>query len=188
MKKKVKNFVSKNIVERFSKWLSKINPGTIFLSLCFVKLLDTFSAWGVYRLNPVIFANNEANNLIKDFFINGNFGPYLLVQFFVYSLFSLIALSLCFLVRRESQKTRFLFSMPLIGLCYFIIIFYSITIGTNIINGILVLEHIWPIGKLLYVAVGFPIVGFLIKYVWDIRGRLVVESTFLIMFLVSFSL
>ncbi len=174
-----------SITNKVSSLLSTINLKIIFVSMLTAKSLDTFTAWIAFKCNPDIFALREMNDLIREAFVKGEILPFLWSQMLIYSLFALTALSLWWFANKRRDRTKTILSIPALTLGFIPLWLYPVTISTNIINGIILLNLTWPISRLVYALMGFPVACFFIIISLNSTNRRFLEISFLAVILIS---
>lgn len=176
----------KRLETGFSEWLARIGFLPLLLSMAGVKFIDTFLAWTVHLYRPTLFLEREVNTLLINAFEHGRMIPFLVRQAIFYSFFIIIAILLVkFAEKRETFAFR-AFAIPPTMLGLFILWLYSITMSTNIVNGLLLLNLPWPMSKFIYVLIGFPVAWASTRFGWNLRGYPVMGYMILVMTLLSF--
>jgi len=160
-------------------WLSNTNPTLIFLSMVLVKLLDLFSAWLVFLINPGIFLTGEANITIKRAFAFGEVYPLIFQEIIAIAIFSLLTVGIWWFSKRENNYFSKIISLIPVVIGVFSLWIFPLAIGTNIINGILILGVSMPFSAIIYALIGFPLSFILLQKFWKV-GK---SKSFIISFL-----
>lgn len=152
--------------KEYSRWLSQMNAFLIFLSLVIVNFIDTFSAWVVFKWHPNVFFRKEVNQLFVQALVHGKSLPLIKNQLLMLGVYIILAIGLWKLSKkRNTQIYRLLSLLPaMLGIVS--IWLYSIATATNIINGMLLLDVIWPLSSFYYFLVSFPISFILLLFFW----------------------
>ncbi len=172
--------------DKLLDWFEGIDPFSLFLSLIFLRLLDTSTAFAVFYFRPDRFVRLEQYVLFKDFFVQGNWIPYLLLEIGLLLLFSMIVLSLDYSKREtEEFEWRHYLSFIFIGLALAFVWTAPIAAGTNVVTGMLLVSGRRALVG--YVLFGVPIALSVTYKILNIRdSRFLILLTLGLSFLILF--
>jgi len=163
--KKIEGAITQTEKE-YSNWLSRTNAFLIFLSLVIVNFIDTFSAWIVFKFHPNVFFRKEVNELFVQALVHGESLPLIKNQIVMLGVYILLAISLWNLSKKRNTQIYRLLSLLPAMLGIMSIWLYSLATSTNIINGILILDVVWPLSSFYYFLVSFPISFIILLFFW----------------------
>ncbi len=185
--KKLQKLVDK-FTKNFSSWISQISFIPLFLSMCGVKLLDMSLAYITYLYKPYLFIARESNIFLYNAVVNGKLFPFFIVEGLMYLLFGIIAFGLVKLKQYPKKLLHRTLGIQLTAIGILVLWLYPITMATNIVNGLLALDFVWPFTNLMYLIPAIPIAWMVTRYGWNFKNRYAFPIMLFIMVLISLQL
>lgn len=187
IRKQGENLIKK-IKKRLLEWLDGASFLPLFISMSIVKLLDVAFAYATYLIRPSLFMAREANQLLLNAIAYGKIFPFLLVEVLIYIQLGAIAAGLAKVREYKGKFFSLAFGIPLISLGFLTLCLYPVSMGSNIINGLLALDVIRPISVLFYTATGFPIGWIAARYGWKFKNPYIIPCMLVVMLVMGFQI